>query len=748
MIRRGVSFAFVTAIALLVVVVSASAGGIDDTYMKPANKMSWAEWFKNIYGHNTFRKSFAIVVGVGDYDHHEKLSAPSKDALRVRDFLRDEAGFDYIITLTDDKATRERILRLMEDWFPVNVEQNDRFLFYFSGHGLTRSFLDGTTRGYLVLKSSDVGQWSTMVDMDMRRWGRNLGHARHTLFLIDACFSGFAGFQSAGDNQDQTIERLMQPGHHIVTAGSENEESYSLDGASLFTSAFLSAARGSNSVERIISLSKMMVEINAALDKKRAELADKIKMSPHRWDARTENNAGEFFFIKQYYNVQDTFSNGGESYVIKKSARLPDKPVAISSAEPPKASPPPDATTSPKGATANLTEPIASIKRVEEKLKPEESTNGEQQAIRNTKSAAKPPKPSTQFEDFEQRLIRTFRGHTYGIKSVALSPDGRTALSGGGGGIICGNGELKLWDIASGSEHYNMVDENHCVSSVAISPDGRTALSVSTDDKVKLWDLASGRKLRTFEERGVRSVAFWPDGKRALTGSHDSFGVLPFVGGREDAIKLWDLASGHKLRSFGGEGGVVGSIAFSPDGLTALSGNNVETTSSTGGGMGGGFSTTWRSANIILWDTVSGRKLRSWSNGLGVNSVTLSPDGRTALSDYDDCGLLSCKNTLILRETSSGREIRRFDGHESEIRSITFSPDGRFALSGSDDKTLRLWEVASGRELHSFLGHAEGVSSVAISSDSRFALSGSDDKTLKLWDISDWARVPTVSAGK
>ena len=72
------------------------------------------------------------------------------------------------------------------------------------------------------------------------------------------------------------------------------------------------------------------------------------------------------------------------------------------------------------------------------------------------------------------------------------------------------------------------------VLSVAIAPDGKTALSGSDDKTLRLWDLASGREIRKFEGHSgwVRSVAFSPDGKTALSGSADH------------TMRLWDLAIG------------------------------------------------------------------------------------------------------------------------------------------------------------------------------------------------------------
>jgi len=79
--------------------------------------------------------------------------------------------------------------------------------------------------------------------------------------------------------------------------------------------------------------------------------------------------------------------------------------------------------------------------------------------------------------------LRTFTGHSHGVNAVALSPDGRTALSGGG------DGTLKLWDVATGKELRTLSAHSirsffglNIINSVAFSPDGRTALSGSEDD--------------------------------------------------------------------------------------------------------------------------------------------------------------------------------------------------------------------------------------------------------------------------
>jgi WD40 repeat protein len=95
------------------------------------------------------------------------------------------------------------------------------------------------------------------------------------------------------------------------------------------------------------------------------------------------------------------------------------------------------------------------------------------------------------------------------------------------------------------------------------SPDGRTVLSGSDDKMLKLWEVATGKELRTFtgHKWEVTSVAFAPDGRTALSvGNHDAM------------VKLWDVAAGKDVRTFRGHSGPLHSVAVSPDGRTALSG--------------------------------------------------------------------------------------------------------------------------------------------------------------------------------
>ncbi len=287
------------------------------------------------------------------------------------------------------------------------------------------------------------------------------------------------------------------------------------------------------------------------------------------------------------------------------------------------------------------------------------------------------------------KLLQTFEGHGDYALSVAFRPDGSTALSGGGGlwdptkrFYFPGTDHaLRLWEMESGKVLRRFEGHTAPVWSVALSADGRRAISgsggyqvnggqpvfqggrpVSSGYEVRLWDVESGQPLRvcTGHTNWVRSVAFSPDGSRAVSGSWDG------------TVRVWDTTSGEELRVLK-HAGPVDSIAISPDGKVVLA---------AGGPLGAGGDT-----DIHVWDLTNGEEIRRFTGHTKrVWSLTFSPDGLHALSGSSD-------TTIRLWDVASGRELHRLEGHSDEVRRAVFAADGKHVLSGSHDKTVRLWRL-------------------------------------------------------
>lgn len=246
----------------------------------------------------------------------------------------------------------------------------------------------------------------------------------------------------------------------------------------------------------------------------------------------------------------------------------------------------------------------------------------------------------------KRKELRRFEKHDSWVWSVALSRDGKRALSGGVDG-------LRLWEVASGKELRHFTGHQRQVYKVALSADGRRALSGSQDQTVRLWDVDSGAELQCFRGHTdeVSAVAFSPDGKRALSAAVDN------------TVRLWDVESGKELQRFTG----TWVSGFSPDGRRLL--------------------TVGRDHFVRLWDIDTGKELRRFEGHTEeVCCVAFSPNGKRGLSGSRD-------NTVRLWDLNTGKELRCFRGHGDCVSGVVFSPDGTQALSGSYDQTMRLWKL-------------------------------------------------------
>jgi WD40 repeat protein len=207
--------------------------------------------------------------------------------------------------------------------------------------------------------------------------------------------------------------------------------------------------------------------------------------------------------------------------------------------------------------------------------------------------------------------IRRFEGHRFVLRSVVISPDGRTALAGSQSQTLGDEGELILWDLETG-EQIRRFDTTDDITSIAFSADGSLALTGSAYfANAALWDVASGQEILRPEGHSnmVFDVTFGPYERTALSASADGSTIL------------WDVTTGEVIRRYLGHDDMVWSVDVSPDGRYLLSGS-----------MGG---------DIILWDFDTAEELRRFSAHTElVTGLVFSPDGQTAFSVSLDGALI------------------------------------------------------------------------------------------------------------
>jgi WD40 repeat protein len=291
------------------------------------------------------------------------------------------------------------------------------------------------------------------------------------------------------------------------------------------------------------------------------------------------------------------------------------------------------------------------------------------------------------------------------------------------------------------------------VFALAFSPDGKTLASGSFDKTIKLWDVASGKELKTFtgHTKEVVSVAFSPDGKRLASAASQFFGNAEPTPGE---VKTWDKASGLDLRDFEGLGWPAYAVAFSPDGGRVLA-------------AGGG-------ASFRMWDSKTGKQVPTFSSGNApFYALAISPDGkwialggadkrvrvRSAVQNSDErfstadhpdpvFAVAYSPDGKVIASGGAGRPsgVRLWDAETGErrpmiesaqrsIRSLSFSKDGKLIAAGAFDGTACVYDVASRTEVLALKGFGSSVNAVALSPDGTKLAVGTTDKLVRIYTL-------------
>jgi formylglycine-generating enzyme required for sulfatase activity len=194
-----------------------------------------------------YGESWAVLIGINRYQHPRipKLRYAVNDAKAVERALLAQ-GFrpDRIVTLTEDQATKAAIERLLGDQLRQQVGETDRLLVFFAGHGKTDRLRSGEEEGYLIPVDGDPNQlFSTAISMTALRQISDRLTAKHILYIVDACYSGYAIFNRAIAD-DLLAEMVKKPAIQILTAGRQQDEAQERAGHGVFTDVLVRGLSG------------------------------------------------------------------------------------------------------------------------------------------------------------------------------------------------------------------------------------------------------------------------------------------------------------------------------------------------------------------------------------------------------------------------------------------------------------------------------------------------------------------------
>jgi WD40 repeat protein len=249
--------------------------------------------------------------------------------------------------------------------------------------------------------------------------------------------------------------------------------------------------------------------------------------------------------------------------------------------------------------------------------------------------------------------------------------------------------QVKIWDVKTGRELRSLTSEDIPMHA-DFTADNRFIATAGTMGQIALWDVQSGKKVRDLS---------------ALTASapmNIKPGQIPNMA--DMAAMMTNMIG---TMSAGTMGQSVTSLAFSPDGRMLATGG-VES-----------------KANIDIAAIMSGAM-----SGQRQKGKQQSTDPADFMKDLK----VEAIGRVQLWDVASGREIATIKGHSRGVSKVAFSRDGRLLASGGTDNTIKIWDLATRSVLRTFTGHTAPIDSIDFTPDGRMLASASEDGSTFLWD--------------
>lgn len=240
-----------------------------------------------------YESSYAIVIGVSDYKYGwQHLPNALRNAEAVAEALKRR----HFNVMTIFNPTGSELKEVIDSLTVRNGSENDRFIFYFAGHGETITEPGQVERGYIVpVDAPNPKKYpdrflSKAISMRNIADAAKASEVKHALFLFDCCFSGSIlshGWSESGTNHQD----FDNPARQFITAGAKNER---VPDNSIFTYCLLAALNDNADLngDGFITASELSIYI-------RDNTLFRSKSSLHPQYGRIHdprNNRGDFLF--------------------------------------------------------------------------------------------------------------------------------------------------------------------------------------------------------------------------------------------------------------------------------------------------------------------------------------------------------------------------------------------------------------------------------------------------------------------
>lgn len=283
--------------------------------------------------------------------------------------------------------------------------------------------------------------------------------------------------------------------------------------------------------------------------------------------------------------------------------------------------------------------------------------------------------------------IRTLRGHTGQVLSLAMLPGGETFLSG------AADNTIRQWDLPSTEPLHEWLPQKSRVRTIAIGPKGRLAYAAGDDHTIQLIDLLENKPSAVWSGHASPITRIAPRGDDLQVASSDAAGNL----------LLWNSLLGKSSQPIGAHVGEVTGLAYLPD-------NRIVTTGADG------LLKVWKPTPAAIEPAVFAE---------GVSAVAVTSDGQTAL--------YASNNKVHAVTVATGAELRVLEGSEGSITSLQVDAKNALVAAADNAGALQLWQLADGASAGKLLGHDGAISDFAMHPTEDFVATLGEDQTIRIW---------------
>jgi len=298
------------------------------------------------------------------------------------------------------------------------------------------------------------------------------------------------------------------------------------------------------------------------------------------------------------------------------------------------------------------------------------------------------------------------------VLSLRFSPDGAFIASGGE------KGEIRLWDMKTGSCIRSLREHKGCVKTLDYSPDGRCLASAGEDKVVRLWDTTAYKCIRMLSGHtsAVNSLSFSRDGAYLASGSSDR------------TIRVWEISTGKCVRNLKDVKGYgINTVSFSADGRYIASAEKE-------GAFKNGGVTLWN------WRTGEVAEILGKSSQLTDDSALFSPDG-TYIAAWTRWG-----DYMVILDSQTGSLICKWGiSDHAGFSSVCLSEKSNLVAISGEDKGIRIWKARSG-ETVSICKESPSPSECLSFSPGDSYLASGDSSGIRIWDVYSGTRIISIMA--